>query len=283
VIDNTSHARAFGQPRWGAEAQSGTWPGATQYAVYGYPTTPTPLVAGSPANINTNEVPANAFELGTIPDASTKAGIRVGVCVQTDPSTGVANRIIHNGSEILDKDYLTQLCSTIINGYTAMGPAASTWYASAVNRAATFFAPKNLYADDDCAFCIGGLPSGWSPFSANAITAANISLAYVGPAPHNVNIGQVQTVVVSASTGTPSTPVPGVSVSISITGNSGQPGGATFGDSSTTITGTTLANGTVTFTFSVNKAGGYSLTTAGTLDTFPLGNTLVTFINVKNQ
>jgi hypothetical protein len=281
VIDNTSHARAFGQPRWGAEATSSTpvWPGATQYAVYGYPTNVGAFVVGSATNINTNEVPKNAFELGTIPDATPKSGIRVGVCIQSDLTGGVVNRVVHNNAEILDNSFLTQLCSTTITGYVAMGPAPSSWFASVLHQAGTFFAPKDLLADDDCSFCIGGLPSGWSPFSTGAITASNVVLTFTTE-PSNTVVATTSNdnaVVHAAINGVPLVGV--VIDSIAVENNSGSPAGAVVTDF---VKGTTNTSGDATISFSVGKPGGYMITVLGHLDTFQTQSTTSTLFNVKN-
>jgi len=285
VTDRSTHVRAFGLPRWGAEpADSANWLGTTQYVVYGYPTTPGTLVVGSPSNINTNADTASSFELGSIPAATSKSGIRVGVCIATDnPSTQTANRIVHNGTQILNTSTMTQLCDFSNTSFVASASAPSTWYTAALHKVGDYLAPKKLFAQfTDCTNCIGGLPSDWSPFSASGITASSISLAYTpGTTPNDSTVSQTDTAVVVASIGT--TPVPGVVINFSIANNSGQAGGATFDDGSTTLTGTTDATGTVTFIYRILKAGGYTLSTTGSIDGFAVGNTLTTTLNIQNK
>lgn len=286
VIDASSHVRAFGLPRWGAEPKdSANWPGTTQYVVYGYPTTPGALIVGSPSNINTNENPASSFELGSIPAATDKSQIRVGVCIATDnANTNTANRIVHNNTQILNPDTLTQLCDFSNTNFVASASSAVSWYVAAVHRFADVVAPPKAYAQDltDCTNCIGGLPSDWSPFSASGLAASSIHLAYAtGTTPNDSTVSQTDTSVVTAMIG--SVPVPGVAIAFSIANNSGQPGGATFQDGSTTLTGTSNAAGTVTFIYRILKAGGYTLTTAGSIDGFTVGNTLTTTLNIQNK
>jgi hypothetical protein len=281
VIDKSTGVRAFGQPRWGAEAASSpaAWPGVTQYAVFGYPTNIGALVIGAATNINTNEVPANAFELGTLPDNTPKTGIRVGICIQTDVTGGVVNRVVHNNAEILDSSFLTQLCSTTVTGYVAMGPAPSSWYASVLHQAGTFFAPNNLLADDDCAFCIGGLPSGWSPFSTGAITASNVVLT-ITTQPSNTRVSQTANDVAVVHATINGVPLVGVVIdSIAVSNNSGSPAGAVITDF---VHGTTNTSGDATISFSVGKPGGYLITVLGHLDSFGTQSTTSKLFNVKN-
>jgi hypothetical protein len=279
--------RAFGLPRWGVEAVSGTWPGSTEYVVFGYPTA-SAVIAGSPANININEFPASGFELGSIPIATPKTGLRVGECIARSSSTGVTNRIVHGSTEVLDFSALSDLCSTTITGYQASAGGTDSWYASFLQRAGTLLAPKLAFAQ--CTLLCsstGGLPSDWSPFTADAITAASIVLSFDN-APHtNTTVGSLETVIVRAAipgptSADPATPVPGVFVTISIAGNSGQAGGATFNNGGTSVTGTTGPDGTASITYSIGKAGGYTLSTTGSIDGFPVGNSLSSPVWVKN-
>jgi len=285
VIDNNTQVRAFGQPRWGAEAVSSpaVWPGATQYAVYGYPTNVGPFVVGSATNINTNELPKNAFELGTIPDLTPKSGIRVGVCIPSDTTGGVVNRVVHNNTEILNNSFLNQLCSTGSNGPVAVGPAPSSWYASVLHQVGAFFAPKDLLAEDDCSFCIGGLPSGWSPFSTGAITASNVAVGFTTQ-PHNTVVNTNSSVTNDTAvvrTKINGVVMPGVVIdSISVSNNSGSPAGAIITANNLPVT--TSDSGYATIKFSVGKPGGYLISVCGHLDTFPTQCGTSTMFNVKN-
>lgn len=280
VIDNTSQVRAFGLPRWGAEAAGAEWPGATQYVVFGYPTNFGTVVTGSATNINTNEVPANAFELGTIPSGTSKSGIRVGVCINEPPPDGTTNRIVHNNAEILDNSPLTALCGS---GYSASAEAASgAWYANVLQRAATLLAPKPLFAQSTCGLlCVGGLPSDWSPFGLDAITAGNIVLDFVQqPANTVVNLSAVNdSAVVRARIN--GAAVPGVAIdSILVAGNSGTPANAVI--TAFAPATTTSPNGTAKIRFAVGKAGGYTVTVYGHIDTFITQSATSALFNVKN-
>lgn len=280
VIDNTTGIRAFGEPRWGAEAAGSEWPGETQYVVFGYPTDVGTVVTGSATNINTNEVAHNAFELGTIPSATSKSGIRVGVCINETPPTGTTNRIVHNNAEILDNSTLTALCGS---GYQASADVARrAWYASALQRAATLLAPKPLFAlPVDCTLlCVGGLPSDWSPFGLDGITAGNIALDFVQqPANTVVNLTTANdSAVVRARIN--GAAVPGVAIdSIVVAGNSGTPANAIV--TKFVPATTTSPNGTAKIRFALGKTGGYTLTVYGHIDSFITGSATSALFNVK--
>jgi hypothetical protein len=287
VIDNSTSARNFGLPRWGAEPVNTTWPGATQYAVFGYPTNIGTLVIGSATNINTNEIPANAFELGTLPDGTPKTGIRVGVCISVDnPTTSTANRIVHSNSQVLDYSTMTALCAYSNTSFVASATAPTTWYASFLHRAESLLAPNPAFAQSltDCTNCIGGLPSGWSPFSTGAITASNVAVSFTTePSNTVVNTDTTRTndtaVIQTTINGVA---MPGVKIdSISVSNNSGSPAGAVI--TSDNLPVTTNATGFATINFSVGKAGGYLITVCGHLDAFPTQCGTSTLFNVKNQ
>jgi hypothetical protein len=287
VIDNTSGLRDFGRPRWGVELGTATSWGGNEYVVFGFPTAGA-VVVGSAANINTNEVPASGFELGTIPSGTSKLGLRVGVCVNQDPSQGTANRVVHDTTEVLDYSALTALCTSAPPDYVASATLNSSWYASAVRRAGAFLAPKLLFAQGtDCTLlCVGGLPSDWSPFTANAITAANIVLTITKQPSGTV-------VVLASPSATPNdtlvvhaaingVAVPGVSIdSITVAGNSGTPAGAIVTSSNLPIS--TDKNGNATVLFSLGKAGGYTVTVYGSLDGFLTKTVTSVLFNVKNK
>ena len=282
VVNSSTNMRDFGLPRWGAEAVGGTWPGATQYAVFGYPTNIGTLVIGSAGNINTNEVAANAFELGTLPDGTPKAGIRVGVCISVDNgTTKTANRIVHSNSQVLDYSTMTDLCDYTNTNFVASVPAPLSWYASFMRRAGSFLSPKPAFAQtEDCTDCIGGLPSGWSPFNAGAITAANVVLT-LPTEPSNTVVSATPNDMAVVHAAINGVPLIGVVIdSIAVENNSGSPAGAMI--TATNLPQTTDANGNATVQFSVGKAGGYLVTVLGHLDSFPTQSVTSTLFNVKN-
>lgn len=285
VIDNTSHVRAFGQPRWGVEpVVIETWPGATEYAVYGYPTNIGSLVIGSAGNINTNEVEANSFELGTIPDATSKSGLRVGVCIHQDVNSGIANRILHSNSEILDISNITQLCDFSNTSFTASIQSQPAWYASALHRVGTFLAPKSAFAQfGDCNDCIGGLPSGWSPFSPSGVTAASVVLSLdtqpADAAAVPVGGATNDQVVVHAKVN--GLDVPGVKIdSIAVYNNSGSPAGAIVTASNLPVF--TNKNGQATVQFAIGKPGGYIIIVSATLDGSRTQSVTSSMFHIKN-
>lgn len=287
VVSNlvTPNARGFGTPGWGVESSTGTW-FSTQHAVYAYPTSTTTLLG--PTSINTNDALGGSydgFELGTVPeDVVDHSNLRVGVCLQANGalSDGSVNRLVHNNNEILVNSSPSALCTTYSTGVASAVRATTTWYANLMQRATALFRPSILYAQDDF---IGGLPSGWSPFSYGAVNAGAITLSFVAAPPPNTDTLTANTAIVKATVtnGTDTAGVPGVIVTISISGNSGQAGGATFQNGTTSVTGTTDKNGLASITYIMGKAGGYTLTTTGTFDGHAVGNTLVSTVNVKNQ
>jgi len=266
------HAATAAAPLWGAEPSNNIWTrsGATygRYLVYGYPLGTDVRTAG--------------FELGTLPaslsnflSTSTDA-FRVGLCIsQANVTAGVANRLVHGGSIIVDPNALlqqgTQFCFQHI---TSLG--TTTWYAMFLSRAASLLAPKPAFAQTGFDG-IGGLPDGWSPIIPNPLTGSSINLAYVQqPTNENVNTPIVPTVTVRATDG--ALPVPGVVVTITITGNQGAPD---IISNNQAITGT---DGIASFPgLQVNKAGGYTLTASGSLSGVPTNSVVSVLFNVKNQ
>ena len=288
--------RALGLPRWGVEAVNATWPGTKQYAVFAYPFNVGTFGLPSASYINTNTADStNAFELGTIPnipnpDVTDHSALRVGVCEHFDVSTGTANRLIHDplntesNRAIIDKSTLTQLCSADTSvGPVALAPTPTTWYATFMRRTADLLAPANAYADDgisDCTDCIGGLPSGWSPFATGILSASGIVLT-ITQQPGNTTISQTTSMIVQATVN--GFTVPGIHIdSVSVANNSGTPAGATV-DYFATTPSSTRQDGTITITFSVGKAGGYLVTVWANLDGAQVPTVTSTLFNVKNQ
>ena len=304
VISNTgltAGQRDFGQPRWGVEPVSTTWPigvNNTQYAVYGYPTTLGTFVLGSATNINTNTAnETNAFSINTIPQNTPRTDVngalfRVGVCVSTVANTtGVRNRMLHDKSvtsqpsiEILDNSFMQSLCDYSNTSFLASAASSPSWYAAVLHRAAGLFSPKLAYAmADDCADCIGGLPSGWSPFGTGQLTASQIHLVFLDTLPTNgMTAGGIPTTVRVKAT-ISDQPVPGVLITLTISGNSGDPGGATFQNGQTSISGSTNSLGIAEIPVALQKAGSYTIVYTGTIDGYPVYNSFQQTVWVKNQ
>ena len=271
VIDNSTQAREFGLPRWGVEPATtdNTWPGATQYAVYGYPTNIGNLVIGSAGDINTNEVEANSFELGTIPSGTPKTDLRVGVCIHQDVINGVANRMVHSNSEILDINHMTQLCDFSNSSFTASVRLQPSWYASALSTIGRVLSPAPAFAQfTDCTDCIGGLPSDWSPFTPGGITVSNVVLSIVTQPNDAIEVVAPNTtpnVFVTIKATVNGVPVPGVSVdTIQVFNNSGSPAGAVVTAFDPGLP--TGSNGQTTASFGIGKPGGYIIVISAKLD-----------------
>jgi hypothetical protein len=259
-------------PLWGAEpAIDWTRSGATyiRYLVYGYQ--------------YGTDVRASGFELGTLPASlssflsTSSDAFRVGLCVTpANTSANAANRLVHQGSIVTGND-VTEQGAKFCAGNTIASVGTSSWFARAVNKAASLLSPKSLYADDF--FGIGGLPDGWSPFNFNAITGSSVTLAF-GPLPVDVKDSTQFTLVVHAST-TNFANVPGVTVGLTVANNSGTPAQAVL--IPTNPTAITDKNGDATFHIAIGKPGGYTLTATGTLSTSVTTAPFTSLVfNIKN-
>jgi hypothetical protein len=265
--------RVASLPEWGVEA-SAAWPTSTgagqpRYLVYGYPL--------SSANFD-GETPTagfNAFEVGTLRADVPKDGLVVGVC--TRATVIAANRLLHDNAIVPNESP------------TFCGPVASlstkSWFAMIVDRAGSFFSPRQLFAqgigDFDQSF-IGGGPSGWSPMVFAQLTGTSIALTFATE-PKNTSIAPntLPTFVVHASTAAGHA-VPGINVTISIAGNNGVPANAVL--TPLNPTAVTDVNGDATFMgVLVNKAGGYTLTATGSLGGVATLSSISTLFNVKNK
>ena len=298
-----SGVRAFGEPRWGVEATTGTtpWPGATglQYLVYGYPLMASPLLTGA-VEIDSNDdrrstyvangvAPFNEFELGTLPYDLPRTGLRVGMCSSAaDGGTvGEVNRLVHSDNQILATNSPTQMCDPDLIAALA---TPSAWYASLFTHTVSLFVPQKLYAFEvDCSDCIGGLPSGWSPFSSGHLSATGVNIV-IDTQPANTSISLTDSIVVRALYGTTGTvPVGGVRIdTITVSNNSGTPAGAivTSTNTSTDPTKTQLFtkdDGRAKIYFQLGKAGGYLITVYSSLDGQSLPPVTTALFNTKNQ
>ncbi len=269
--------QVFAQPRWGVEQVTG-WP-AGPVLVWGFPELIANVALNPATNINTNSTGTyNGFELGTIPDTTTKTGLRVGICYQSTTNGTTANRLIHNNSQILVNDTPGALC-------TMPSPVASmntrSWYARALARAATLLAPAEAHAMQGDDLFIGGLPSSWSPFASGALLGTNIAPKFTVQPNDAVVGGNVHSVVNVTIKGLP---VPGVDLKVAIDNNQGAPAGAVItGDTATTTHATTDANGNATFNITIGKPGGYLISVGGNLTTVTTAGTLSAQFHIKNQ
>ena len=265
--------QVFAQPRWGVEAVS-AWP-AGPALVWGYPLAIGNVVLNPATNINTNGTggPYNGFELGTIPDATSKTGLRVGVCFPSTTNGNTANRLVHNNSEILVNNGPGALCS-MPNPVASID--ARAWYTRALARAASLLAPTTAHAMQE-GVEIGGLPSSWSPFASGALLGTNIVLTFPTQPNDAVVGGNVHFVVNAAINGVP---VPGTDITVSIDNNQGVPAGAIITGGLTTVT--TDASGNSTFDITIGKPGGYLIAAGGSLTGITTASTLSAQLHIKN-
>lgn len=274
-VASAGHAALNASPLWGAEP-NGVWTrtGQAQYLVYGYP-----LGAS---------VTTSGFEMGTIPQSVSRAGIagglanlfRVGLCIQ--PASGAsANRLIHAGAIVtglLDPASNVDQGASFCAGHLSSSVTNTTWLQRLASGALAVISPSRLFAQFDGGLGIGGLPDGWSPIVPNSIPGASITLSFGGPI-SNTFADSLFTVVITAKDGS-NHPVPGVAVAITVDNNSGVPAGAkVVGDS----TATTRANGEASFLLGVGKAGGFILAANGTLSGVPTQSKLSNQFQVQNK
>jgi len=259
-------------PLWGAEPTvDGVWTrlGATygRYVVYGYP-----LGAG---------VLTNGFEMGTLPAsletfASTSSdAFRTGLCIAQSQGLTAANRLVHLGAIVTDPNSVLQQGTHFCSG-NVVSTGTTTWFASLMNRAASLLAPKLAHAQFGFDG-IGGLPDGWSPFNPNQLTGSSITQTFIQQ-PINTTVGVPITVVVKATSG--GLVVPGVLDTLVVAGNNGVPANAIITSGSGPVA--TQTDGTATFTITIGKAGGYTLSASGKISNVPTGSATSTLFNVKN-
>jgi len=126
----------------------------------------------------------------------------------------------------------------------------------------------------------GGTPDGWSPFGTGALVGSSISLTFTTQPPPNTFADSTFSVVVQALIS--GQPVPGVDVTLQVDNNSGAPAGAVInGGNNPTVT--TNKFGNASFTISVGKAGGYTISASGLLTGVATQTQLSNFFNVKNK
>jgi hypothetical protein len=252
--------KTLGAPTWGVQAHGSgpvfTWPTDGHFVVYGYPILDPNLVLNPATNINTNGPGTfNSFELGSIPDSHSKTNLLVGVCFPSVTGTTAANRLIHQDNQLFDNTPPTLLCQTPLASVEPGG-----WLARSLRLAGSLFVPKTATAMQGLDSFIGGLPDGWSPYSAAQIVGTDVGLTFTTQ-PVNTIVGSPVPVVVQALDH--GLGVPGVSVTISVFNNLGVPAGAVIVDGNPTLT--TDSNGFASFNIAVNKPGGYLLNAAGAM------------------
>ncbi len=265
--------RTLAAPHWGVERHP-AWPTDGHFLVYGYPTLNPNTVIDPATNLNTNgPTTYNSFEIGTLPYLHPKTGLLVGVCYSSVTGTTAANRLIHNNSDLFDNTPPTYLCSTPVASLESV-----KWYARALQRAASLFAPKTANAMQGDESFIGGLPSSWSPFATALIVGSNVGTSFTTQ-PVNIAVGTTMPVVVRAMTN--GVAVPGVAVTLSVINNNGVPAGAIIVGTSTVNTD---SQGYATFNIGLGKPGGYNLVASGLMSAAVGTNGVASVrFNVKNH
>jgi len=183
----------------------------------------------------------------------------VGLCINADVATTSLVREEHVG-------LLPFVDQTFLNLATCSPFATQSWSMQVANRLALwgidFLGPRPLSASGlmnpgGLGGSTGGIGSEFGPQA-----VASVTLTFVVQ-PSDVSVNQVITppvVVLATAVGT-TTPVPNVIISIASIDNNGVPA-----DLQGTLTGTTDASGTVTFSdLSQVKPGGYRLTASGSV------------------
>ena len=276
---------ATSTPRWGVEprfsldwptSQPSLTPAQPRYLVFGYPTSASTLGL-SPSDGFTGFEVATRSSVGTTVD---KSQLRVGACILAGEGTS-ANRLIHLGVIIPNES------PTFCNNLGAAGAKSTTWLASLANGITSLIAPKPLYAKTtllDFDFTGGGM-GGWSPMGFGAIPVSSVALSFDKQPFNSVasNDGTNDFVVVRATIGAAKNPVPDVTITLSIAGNNGSPANAIlYPQVPTPPQGVTGADGTVKIFFSAGKAGGYTITASGSLESNGTQSIISKLFNIKN-
>ena len=252
-------------PEWGVERRTLTsiWPyvvpstaPSNRFLIYGYQ--------------NTSDVLTGGFELSTLPVPDRTQSeyvdiksnpLTVGVCSTSTPAFKTARLLIHNSTDILNLQQ-PRFCQTS----TLLNVAPKSWFASLSGRVLGLFRPTLLFAQYDETY-IGGLPSGWSPFTLQDFIATDITLSFYTQ-PTDSYTSATETIVVEATT---TDTMPPMNVRLTIAGNNGTP--AYFLDANGNPVSyldaplqydTTLQKWLATFNnVGWTKAGGYTLNATG--------------------
>jgi len=274
-------------PRWGVEPRFATgWPAAQAIDPNAVPTGAQPryLIFGYPTTAGTLGLPPSdgfsGFEVATRSTVGMdvdKNQLRVGACILGGEGTS-ANRLIHLGVIIPNES--PNFCSTV----SAAGAKSTTWLASLTNGLTALIAPKPLYAKTtllDFDFTGGGM-GGWSPMGFGAIPVSSVALSFDKQPFNSVASidGTNDFVVVKATIGAAKNPVPDVTITLTIAGNNGSPANAILYPQGPH--GVTGADGTVKIFFSAGKAGGYTITANGSLETASTQSVISKLFNIKN-
>jgi hypothetical protein len=276
----TLTGRHTASPIWGVEPLAGcsttapgncaTWPAGTtadtRYLLFAYPTDADLGLESVAAEASFNGL--DGFNIGMIPDIPIKSVFTVGECIDATASDA-ANLLYHATAtpEIVGNRSPT-FCDPVYPPQAML--TTRTWYASLGQRAASWLAPKPLFAEPEPVDKFsGGGPSGWSPISFAKITGTGTTLRFDKP-PKTGSVGNPIPLVVTATSSASGLPLPDVLVTIHLANNSGSPAGAIIVSDSTGVT--TGPTGSVTISIKVDKPGGYTFLANGNL----LGGATVT-------
>jgi hypothetical protein len=221
----------------------------------------------------------NGFIVGMIPDIPVKSVFTVGECIDATASDA-ANLLYHATAtpEIVGNRSPT-FCAADYPPQAML--TTRTWYASLGQRAASWLAPKPLFAKEEFDKFSGGGPSGWSAISFAKITGTNTVLTINKP-PKTGVVFQDFDITVRATSKLTGLALPDVTIDIQLANNSGVPAGAELTHPATGVTG---PDGFVTIKVAVNKPGGYTFVATGALIGGATTNTAVTtsVTNVKSK
>lgn len=290
-VPATGGGRQQASPVWGVEPEAGctlagpcTWPpGPTtdaRYLIFAYPAT-AGLDGEAPADQATFNG-LNGFIIGMLPDIADKSVFTVGECIAAVATVGETavggNLLLHEGAILGNRS--PTFCDL---GYPPQAMLTNrSWFASLGQRAASWLAPKPLFAKEEPDSKSGGGPSGWSPITFVKIAGANISLAF-GTPPKTAVVGRLFELTVKATTAA-GNDAPDVTVRFQLANNSGVPAGATIvGDlENDGVTAVTGADGIAKILLAVNKPGGYTFFASGNLGGAGTNTAVTTSItNVK--
>jgi len=291
LVANPLGGRQQASPVWGVEPQAGcssvdplvcaAWPSGTttdpRYLIFAYPATANLGNENAADQASFNGL--NGFLIGMIPDIANKSVFTVGECIDATASDA-ANLLYHATTtpEIVGNRSPT-FCVT---GYPSQAMLTTrTWFASLGHRAASWLAPKPLFAKEEFDKFSGGGPSGWSPISFAKITGTHTALAIGKPPKTGVVLVDFYLTVRATSTQS-GLPLPDVTIDITLANNSGIPAGAKLTHPAFGVTG---PDGFVTIGVAVDKPGGYTFVANGALIGGASTNTAITtaVTNVKSK
>jgi hypothetical protein len=253
-----------GAPTWGVQLQSGNWPQyGARFLVYGWPTTSSGSI---------DQATPTGIELRTAPTVSFASNpVLVGVCDAQN-----SNVRIQHSTTVLTKQ--TFNCPTPLT--LASRDRNGSGVTALLRAFGRLLAPSPAYAASMLVGGVGGLTGSFSPFTGifadPVISFSGQPLdSYVTPAVvSGTNAhGYVEVYVRTAG----GTPLANARVDLAVVGNNGS-----FSASGTTAY--TDATGHAEFpTFTIDKAGGYTISASAVFDGLASAGVSANAFNVKNK